>query len=489
MDSLVSVGIDIGTTSLHLTISRLKLSNMSSFRQAPRLGITQREIIYQSPIYFTPLSDDGSISPDHVAKIVRAEYVKAGIDAREILTGAVIVTGETARLRRAEEVAHAVADVAGDFVVASAGPNLESVLAARGSGAQKASKDLGRVICNIDIGGGTANAAVYDRGNLIDTACLALGGRFLKVNEERVVERCTEAGRGLLIASGETIEVGSRCTHDQLEHFARIVAAAIFSFATETELSDKVKNCLVTEPLRHDYEIDQYWFSGGVAELLFADKLPVKTDNWLPFADMGAYLAAQLLRLLEAKNLPFIIPPEPIRATVIGAGLHTLQVTGSTIAVPEDGLPLRNIPFIRPFDAGDSQFVHEFSEQFDHRVLQALQECLQHHDLDWRNKALAVVLPRLPRSSHKALTAWSQALAQAFMHLHGSQPLIIVMEQDLAMALGMLLRKHLQEMRIIVVDGVKVEEGDYIDIGKPLSETDSTTIALPVVIKSLVFNK
>jgi ethanolamine utilization protein EutA (predicted chaperonin) len=45
-------------------------------------------------------------------------------------------------------------------------------------------------------------------------------------------------------------------------------------------------------------------------------------------------------------------------------------------------------------------------------------------------------------------------------------------------------------MKIITVDGVNAELGDYVDIGLPVSTSDdSNTKSLPVVIKTLVFYK
>ncbi|NYY76079.1 hypothetical protein DMI70_13865 [Escherichia coli] len=52
----------------------------------------------------------------------------------------------------------------GDFVVASAGPHLESVIAGHGAGAQTLSEQRLCRVLNIDIGGGTANYALLDAG-------------------------------------------------------------------------------------------------------------------------------------------------------------------------------------------------------------------------------------------------------------------------------------------------------------------------------------
>lgn len=484
MHSLISVGIDIGTTSLHLTLSKLKFANQSAFNQVPRLAICEREILYQSPIYFTPLSDDGSIEPEAVAKLVRDEYARAGIKAQEVMAGAVIITGETAKKRRAEEVVHAIADIAGDFVVASAGPHLESILAARGAGAVAASKEQGKTICNVDIGGGTANAAVYKDGLLLDNACLALGGRFMRIGADGSVAAITEAATELLRLSKEQIVPGDRLSHERLLQLADLVAAAIVEFISGSALSDKVERCLLTEQLQKDYLIDEYWLSGGVAELMGQAQ---ERKNWLPYGDMGAYLANGLEKHLAVNQLPYSIAGNAIRATVIGAGLHTLQLTGSTIAASEQGLPLRNLPLIRPFESSDRKSAGESSQALDEWVKMRLSQYLHKHDIDWNSRALAVVLEDFPTLSHEHLTKWAHALAKAFDALKGKEPLIVVVRQDIAMALGMLLRKLLAQTELLVLDGLQIEDGDYIDIGKPLTERGTSTVALPVVIKSLLF--
>ena len=51
-------------------------------------------------------------------------YQSAGISPKTVSTGAVIITGETARKENAREVLSALSGYAGDFVVATAGPDL-----------------------------------------------------------------------------------------------------------------------------------------------------------------------------------------------------------------------------------------------------------------------------------------------------------------------------------------------------------------------------
>lgn len=91
--------------------------------------------------------------------------MQAQIRPEDVKTGAVIITGETARMENAEEVLRAVSDMAGEFVVSTAGPDLESVLSGKGAGADMLSRRTGKVTANLDIGGGTSNIAVFEKGN------------------------------------------------------------------------------------------------------------------------------------------------------------------------------------------------------------------------------------------------------------------------------------------------------------------------------------
>ncbi|MFA7338836.1 MAG: ethanolamine ammonia-lyase reactivating factor EutA, partial [Candidatus Obscuribacterales bacterium] len=130
-NALISVGIDIGTTTSHLVVTKLTFANASLVNAAPNLAITNREIIFESDVFLTPLTATGEIAAKQTAELIEKAYQTIGLKKSDIDTGALIITGQSARARNAEEVSAHLAELAGDFVVESAGPHLESALAAR----------------------------------------------------------------------------------------------------------------------------------------------------------------------------------------------------------------------------------------------------------------------------------------------------------------------------------------------------------------------
>lgn len=140
--SFTSVGIDIGTSTTKLIVSRLRLGRVSGASHLPRYEIVERELHYASPIYSTPLLSQDEIDMDEVARILRDEYDHIGLSLSEVKSGAVIITGEMATKTNARRVVHYLAERSGDFVVAAAGADLEGLLAGKGSGAEQRSRSF-----------------------------------------------------------------------------------------------------------------------------------------------------------------------------------------------------------------------------------------------------------------------------------------------------------------------------------------------------------
>ena len=113
----------------------------------------------------------------------------------DIDTGVVILTGEALRRENAQAIAGLLAEQGGDFVTATAGHHMESMLAAYGSGAAKVSSEQGKRILNIDIGGGTTKLALVEKGGVIATAAIHIGGRLQVVDDNGRIVRLDPAGR------------------------------------------------------------------------------------------------------------------------------------------------------------------------------------------------------------------------------------------------------------------------------------------------------
>lgn len=464
-DDILSCGIDIGTTTTHLVLSRLATSNTALVNQAPRLAITRREVIYRGAIRQTPVTADGAIAAQSVAAMIEEEYCKAGIESQQVDTGAVIVTGESARLRNADEVARSLSRLAGDFVVASAGPRLESILAGRGSGAAAASMAREITICNIDIGGGTSNFAIFRHGTCVDTACLSIGGRCARLDADGLVIGLSLGGKLLLPGEPDAMDVTDDSSNQTTVQPGKVdpgklavsAAGAIVAMMQGLDVSPLL---IVSEfEHRRHVDVDEFWISGGVGHLMGA---PAEDAN--AYRDIGPALAQSLAQALDAAGVKYFVPADAIRATVIGAGMHSLQLSGSTIAYSHECLPLRNVPLIR----------------LPGREV-SVESLLRRNDLTWQ-QPVALMLDGLRESDFRSLSLWADYLAAEFTRLAGCEPFIALVAADVAMALGQLLRSRLENRQIVIIDGVQNMSGEYVDIGRPLRAN-----ALPVVIKELVF--
>ena len=211
------MGLDVGTTSTQMILSKLTAENRASGFAVPKLEITNREILYRSPVHFTPLRSHNLVDGAALRKLIEKEYEAAGITRQQVDTGAVIITGETSRKENAQTVLNELSDFAGDFVVATAGPDLESILAARGAGAYERSE--GKRVLHMDIGGGTSNLCLLEDGKVLATGCLNVGGRLLKTDAQgrityrsAVLEGITDLQAGDVPATGQLEAVADTLT-------------------------------------------------------------------------------------------------------------------------------------------------------------------------------------------------------------------------------------------------------------------------------------
>ncbi len=439
MAELLSVGLDVGTTTTQLIVSRLTVENRASSFAVPELQIARREILYKSPIHFTPLLGGERVDGEGIRAIVSAEYAQAGICREEVDTGAVIITGETSRKENARAVLQALSDFAGEFVVATAGPDLESILAAQGAGAVALSEGTGKTVLHMDIGGGTSNLAWIEDGKITATGCLNIGGRLLKFQENGTISYISPVLKDL---------------PKEPEALAPLLAQALEMAAglrPATELLGRLTTQETGRPLAPK-QADIISFSGGVADCIASDLPP------LAFGDMGPALgrAIRQSRLCQGE---YVLGSETIRATVIGAGCHSTQLSGSTVFLQNVALPLKNLPVVALPNADPAVIRARFAGQDTQPVL---------------------ALQGLAAPGYGQL----QALAQDILRAIPAGPIYLALEQDMAKALGVALSLAAgQERPIICLDRLRLPDGSYLDIGEPIGP------ALSVVSKTLILER
>jgi len=478
---IISVGIDIGTTTTQLVMSRLTIKNSSPGAVIPKMDITDKEILYRSNIHITPINEHLLIDAHQVKKIIEAEYKLAGVKKEAVETGAVIITGETAKKGNAKNILEATAGFAGDFVVATAGVNLESILAGKGSGAAKYSKENHKIVANIDVGGGTSNIGVFKGGRTLDTACINIGGHLIELEKHSdKITYISDPARLVINDMGLQLGVGERVTQSQLIQISKKMAEAILETITKRKVAGLAQQLMMTPPLKEDYKIEKVMISGGVADYVYSDYRPVSVTDITKYGDMGPILGWAIQEAFKKEGIQLAKPAETIRATVIGAGIHSLEISGSTIHVNSGTLPLRNITVISPFPEGVPEKAADIAKLLKNQV-----DRITVQDITEQNLAIALKEPY--DMSFNSVNELAHGIFEAMEeYITQKKPLIIVIEADCGKVLGQclsIIAKASNEL--ICIDQIQVDEGDYIDIGKPVMGGR----VVPVVVKTLVFEK
>ncbi|MDR1266190.1 MAG: ethanolamine ammonia-lyase reactivating factor EutA [Propionibacteriaceae bacterium] len=475
-DRLVSVGIDVGTTTTQVVFSHIMVEDLSSGFTVPRIEIVDKRIVYRGQIHFTPLLDDDAIDLAGVARIVEREYAQAGVAKDQLDTGAVVITGQTARRRNASEVLHHLSDYAGDFVVAVAGPRQEAVIAGRGAGADVYSKVHGSTAGNYDIGGGTSNFALFDQGRLAAASCLDIGGRLVQVDPAtRRITAVVDKTARLAQFVGLDLAVGQPADLARLERLAEAMADLLAmslgllpkSAFYPQILTEPGRDVVLPRPLKN------LSFSGGVADHVYA---PPDGGDPFRYGDIGVLLGQAVRRSPALAQVHRFAAAETIRATVVGAGSHTVELSGSTIEYDADQLPLKSLPILKLSVAETANGA---------LTAEAIQNKLDWFQVDGQRPAVAIAFagPRSP-SFAQAQDLAAGLLAGARDLLAAGHPLVVITENDLAKILGQSIRSRLPgRSGLVCVDAVRVEEGDYVDIGTPTAQGR----VLPVVVKTLLF--
>jgi ethanolamine utilization protein EutA len=465
---VLSVGVDIGSSTSHLVFSRIVLERLDS-----RYVVSVRETFHQSEILLTPYSAAEEIDAQALGVFIERQYRHANVEPDEIDTGALILTGVAVRRRNARRIGELFARQAGKMVAVSAGDSLETIMAAHGSGAVARSIRDRASIMNVDVGGGTSKIAVCSEGRVSDLTAIDVGARLVCLDAQGRIARIEEAGRRFGTELGIDLKIGMKLSEKAREALAALMADRLFEAMAGGTPACGGGGLLRLDPLKSPGALDEIMFSGGVAEYIYGREVQ-------SYGDLG-FLLSQEIRTRVAKfGSKLECSNEGIRATVIGASQYTTQVSGSTIYVsPLEALPLRNVPVIAPVFALDAEAIDAAV------VSQAIRTVLRRLDLLEADTPVAVFVPWSGSATFHRLDGFCRGVIAGLEPvLARGHPLVLAGDGDVGGLMGIHLREETRLPNPIVsVDGLELKEFDYIDIGAMLPNSG----AVPVVIKSLIF--
>ncbi|HEX3649422.1 MAG TPA: MFS transporter [Pseudonocardiaceae bacterium] len=451
---LRSVGVDVGSATSHLVFSEITMAKVDQ-----RFVPVAREVTYSSPILLTPYAGGSAIDVPALLRFIDDQFAAAGLAKADIGCGAVILTGTALDRVNARLAADLSADHAGRFVAVSAGDALEAVLAAHGSGAVARSARSGGPVVNLDIGGGTAKLALCVGGVVAATAALDAGARLVVVDDAGRVVRVEPAGVRIAKRLGVSLVLGRPLARGTRDAMARHLVGEIV-----TALRGGDSWLLRTPPLTGT--ADTVVVSGGVAEYLTGE--PTEA-----LGDLGPAIGTHLRSTVDIE-----LARDPIRATVFGAALFTVQLSGDTIHVSRpDALPLRDVPVVVLDQVPDAVSATDVAAD----VVRALDR----NGRRGTTAAVALAVRWTGSATLPRLTATAHGIADGLGSAGAAGPVVLVCDEDVGRLLGRHLTDWLPHRDVVAVDGVDVRDFDFLDV----ADQNSRGTAVPVTVKSLVFGQ
>jgi ethanolamine utilization protein EutA len=470
--SITSVGIDIGSSTSHLVFSLLTLQRKGA-QLSTQFEVTERRVLYRSPILLTPYQSSTMIDVDQLETFFDDQYRQAGYTPDQIDTGAVVITGEALTKENAQPIAELFAAHSGKFICASAGPNHEALLAAHGCGAVALSKAEHACVLNVDMGGGTTKLSLVRDGVVTSTAAISVGARLLAFDATEKVTRLEKPARRILQELGRQVEIGDELPEAERKRFVQSMVGSLFEVMQAKPQSQLARDLMVTADGLKNYTgltgVDYLIFSGGVSEYVY------QHDD-TGYGDLGPLVGAEVrdqLRSVPAK-LAVQEPSEGIRATVIGAGEYTVQASGVTSYLSDlSVLPAFGLKVVKAA-------VNEH-----HSLEHALAAALAKFDLRQYTHGMAIALALQELPNYRLVRSIAREIGCLLERsTNPSMPLYLMLDADIAKSLGGILKEELGlPGPIVAVDGIDVGDLDYVDIGRPMGVSES----LPVTVKSLMF--
>jgi ethanolamine utilization protein EutA len=265
---------------------------------------------------------------------------------------------------------------------------------------------------------------------------------------------------------GSTFDVGDVLPTRLREELAELMAELVLQVVLQRPRDPLLGRLWVTDELASELfsGIGSIVFSGGVSEYIYG-------RDSKDYGDLGLRLGNAVRRRVEAATPAVTVAPpaQGIRATVLGAGQHSVQASGVTSFLDDHVLPAAGLKVVAGRVADPAG------------LGRTLMSTAQRFELDGMTPQMAYALTIDAPVDYRLLRAIAEELASA---AEPGRALFVIVDADVAHALGRILRVELGwSGPLIVVDGIAVGDLDYVDIGRPLGPG----LTVPVTVKSLTF--
>ncbi|MCL2127723.1 MAG: ethanolamine ammonia-lyase reactivating factor EutA, partial [Treponema sp.] len=319
---------------------------------------------------------------------------------------------------------------------------------------------------------------VFKDGAPADTSCLDIGGRQVIIDPvTETLSFASEKIKTLAKRMGLNLGTGQKAARKDIESLCARLAGILAEAVGLAPATPDLELFITAHPLRSSWQFAGITYSGGVADFIYNDYDP---RSPYPYGDIGAVLGNQIRNCPSLNRVERVVPKETIRATVVGAGSNAVDISGSTIAWSDKSiLPIQNIPIVKMTAEDEADSYRLFSARLAEKIN-------WFRDESGNYQLVAVGFAGVHNPSFDLIKSIGEKIIRGMAdYLKGRNPVILIIENDMAKALGYSLMNALPDKKFIVLDSIKVDTGDYIDIGLPAAAGR----VIPVVVKTLVFGR
>lgn len=458
------VGLDFGTTTSSAIVAQAEVARSAGTGRVEFGGL---EVGFRSPMQFTPLADGDQLDIAALEQCLDEWLAAANVRTADIFGGGALLTGLTAQRENAAAVVELVARRLGDTLIATADdPRLESWLAFMGScaGLSRALPD--RPVLNVDIGGGTSNLALGINGEVVDTACVFVGARHVRVEPGTYrVTALSPYAHAIFSELGADVRPGDELQPHLRDAFLRRQLAVLEATVTPNTVNvpESLRRKLTQVSMRRRH-VDAgrssadgdpvVTFTGGVGELIYADAAGRGWPETTAFGDLGIDLAQRIVASpVLSRSIAMHRPASAGRATALGLMRHCTEVSGSTLHLPDPSLlPLSDLPIFGTFDATSN----------DDR-LPALIDLARHSP-----RGGCVIVEGIARSAAAVREAGKRVgSALEAARFPADRPLVLLVRANVGKALGQYAtRWGSRPWQLVVIDEVTARDAQYLRVGR-----------------------